>query len=152
MDLTSRSRLPQLTWVSHAGADVAPRATDAQPVRPEPTLAPAPAAEEEGAAGRAAAAPEVTVDGEDETDDETDNAEARTPKTTRNPYAPTERERREHNVAHLPYRNWCRLFLEGRGLDLPHQHRPDEEVKQASVSIDYTDSRVSRALREQFLR
>jgi len=77
------------------------------------------------------------VDGEDETDDETDNAEARTPKTTRNPYAPTERERREHNVAHLPYRNWCRLFLEGRGLDLPHQHRPDEEVKQESVSIDY---------------
>ena len=52
-------------------------------------LAPVPAAGGEGAAGSAADAPEVIVDGEDESD----NEEARVSNTARNPYAPTERER-----------------------------------------------------------
>ena len=36
------------------------------------------------------------------------------------PRVPTESERKEHEMTHIPYRNWCPHFVRGRGKDMDH--------------------------------
>ena len=65
--------------------------------------------------------------------------EAMAPKLIRDPGQPTQKEREEHDVTHLPFRSWCRVCLEAKGKEDPH-HRVREERKQQGVpviSIDY---------------
>ena len=67
--------------------------------------------------------------------------EARLPRALRRPKEPSQREKEEHRVLHLPYRNWCRACLYGKGNHDPHrvgqeQDKLDKDVPM--VSVDYT--------------
>ena len=46
--------------------------------------------------------------------------EARGPRMPREPYQPTEAERRLHEPTHLPFRSWCQYCVDGRLDKLPH--------------------------------
>ena len=37
------------------------------------------------------------------------------------PKEPSEEERRNHELTHLPYRSWCRHCVGGRGTNAPHK-------------------------------
>ena len=39
------------------------------------------------------------------------------------PYEPTEAEVADHNLTHLPYRNWCRICVAANGKERPHRTR-----------------------------
>ena len=45
---------------------------------------------------------------------------SRKPKKMQDPKAPTQAEREEHELTHLPYRSWCIHCVKGRGKDAPH--------------------------------
>ena len=48
--------------------------------------------------------------------DEEDNQQAALPaRGIKAPQQPTEQERREHNLTHLPYRSWCSICVENKG-------------------------------------
>ena len=63
--------------------------------------------------------------------------EVRKPKPANRPYTPTRMEIYEHEVTHLPYRNWCKHCVWGRGVSAPHP-KPDKKEKIGiTVSMDY---------------
>ena len=41
------------------------------------------------------------------------------------PRLPTEKEVEEHNLTHVPYRNWCPHCVRGLGKDLDHRKSLD---------------------------
>eukprot|EP00435_Cladocopium_sp_Y103_P065145 s364_g27.t1 len=57
------------------------------------------------------------------------------------PRVPTEEERREHEISHIPYRSWCGDCVRGKGLSSAHkQHARDDEdrgQRRPLVAIDY---------------
>ena len=63
-------------------------------------------------------------------------------KVRRAPRGPTATEREEHEATHMPYRNWCRHCVRGRGSNHPHKktHSEDPEQNQKKVpkiAMDY---------------
>eukprot|EP00971_Amphidinium_carterae_P020454 402951-Amphidinium_carterae.4 len=52
---------------------------------------------------------------------DTSQQEANIPKTYRSPTLPTQQEIDEHNLAHLPYRDWCKHCVQGKNKS---QHHP----------------------------
>ena len=56
-------------------------------------------------------------DGQVEAEAEEEPAETgiRRPIKMNDPGEPSEEERREHNLTHLPYRSWCKHCVGGRG-------------------------------------
>ena len=62
------------------------------------------------------------------------------------------KEVEEHNLTHLPFRNWCIFCVKGKAKDDPHRRRikQDEEQEIPIVSIDYMfmESRESRIKRK----
>ena len=65
--------------------------------------------------------------------------EAQEPKTLNVPFQPTEKMIREHEISHLPYRNWCVACVRGRGRSDPHRTRTAErdEPLFPVISVDY---------------
>ena len=55
--------------------------------------------------------------GMDEEDEPKENAK---PKILRSPTEPTKREREEHALTHVPFRDWCAHCVRGRGISSPH--------------------------------
>jgi len=53
------------------------------------------------------------------------------------PGTPSEKERKQHNLTHLPYRAWCAVCRAARGYTLSHHHHSDEFSDIAIVSGDY---------------
>lgn len=57
------------------------------------------------------------------------------------PRQPTEEERREHEVSHLPYRTWCQDCIRGKGLTQGHRRQSMEEdekgKKRPLIAMDY---------------
>ena len=53
------------------------------------------------------------------------------------PRLPSPREVEEHNLAHVPYRNWCPHCVRGRGKDLDHRRALDEDRNVSEFSFDY---------------
>ena len=49
----------------------------------------------------------------------------RAPKKMLDPRWPSAAEVAEHELMHLPYRNWCRQCVRGRGKELPHTKSKD---------------------------
>ena len=51
----------------------------------------------------------------------------RNPRKLANPRLPSEKEVKEHNLTHLPYRSWCAHCVAGKGKAAPHrrQNRKD---------------------------
>ena len=68
-------------------------------------------------------------------DQESDKGE-RKPKKINDPRQPTEEERRQHEMTHLPYRSWCRHCVKGRGKNAPHK-KQDDEGELHEVHFDY---------------
>ena len=56
---------------------------------------------------------EITVD------DDVD-AGSRSPVKVAAPTQPTDKEIEEHRLTHLPFRNWCKESVQGRGMQAPH--------------------------------
>jgi hypothetical protein len=62
--------------------------------------------------------------------------EAKTAKTLKAPYEPTEAERQLHNLTHLPYRNWCKHCVSGKSPDSAHK-ATDHHTTLNLVQFDY---------------
>ena len=85
------------------------------------------AAEEEG---------EVGIHGREE---EEEDEEGRTAKTMASPIVVSKREREEHELTHLPYRNWCEHCVRGRGRNMAHAAIKNRSLEDAvpRVALDY---------------
>ena len=59
------------------------------------------------------------------------------PKIARDPGQPTEKEREEHNVLHMPYRSWCEDCVRGRKKNPAHLHEVYEPPEGPEVGADY---------------
>ena len=46
---------------------------------------------------------------------EEEEGEVRRPRKVLDPKDPSEEKRKEHELTHLPFRNWCRHCIRGRG-------------------------------------
>ena len=49
----------------------------------------------------------------------------RNPRRMLDPKLPSQREVDEHNLTHLPYRNWCKHCVFGKGRHAPHFKRTE---------------------------
>jgi len=49
------------------------------------------------------------------------------------PRLPTQREVDEHNLTHLPYRNWCPVCVKAKGKDLDHRAAVDKDREFLSI-------------------
>ena len=61
---------------------------------------------------------------EEEHDQEYDHRDVR---NMLDPKLPSQAEVQQHNLNHLPYRNWCHHCVKGRGKEMDHRTRKDEE-------------------------
>ena len=60
---------------------------------------------------------------------------ARVPRTLRAPPAPTEQEREEHNLTHLPFRSWCPVCVQAKSRQ---DHSKKLRMKQPVLQCDYS--------------
>ena len=81
-----------------------------------------------------------------------DEDEAHQPKQIWKPLRPSIKEVEEHNLTHLPFRNWCIFCVKGKAKDDPHRRRikQNEEQEVPIVSVDYMfmESREARIERK----
>ena len=61
----------------------------------------------------------------------------RNPRRMLDPKLPSQREVDEHNLTHLPYRNWCKRCVFGKGRHAPHFKRAEREDSLAEAHFDY---------------
>eukprot|EP00971_Amphidinium_carterae_P291284 5783322-Amphidinium_carterae.1 len=61
--------------------------------------------------------------------------EAQVPKTYKRPVLPTQQEIDEHDITHLPYRDWCKHSVQGKSRGQRHQR--GGLTKQSITQIDY---------------
>ena len=57
---------------------------------------------------------------ESEIGEENEPEESARPKVMRSPGEPSKKEREEHALTHVPYRDWCVHCVRGRGVSSPH--------------------------------
>ena len=80
------------------------------------------------------------VGGEEEEQVEAEGEESdkgeRKPTRMNEPRQPSEAERVEHEMTHLPYRNWCRHCVKGRGKEAAHR-RKEEAGDLHEVHFDF---------------
>ena len=72
--------------------------------------------------------------------EEKEEEEARRPNAIPRPCDPTNREREEHELTHLPFRSWCMDCLRGKAKSLPHRRDRSKEKNEKQVpmiAIDY---------------
>ena len=60
-----------------------------------------------------------------EEDDELDKG-ARRPQRMQDPKMPRRMEVEDHGKSHLPYRNWCRHCVRGKGTEAAHRKGREE--------------------------
>ena len=59
-------------------------------------------------------------------------------KEVRDPGKPTEEERERHYKTHVPYRPWCPVCVEAKGIEDPHfKADPSREHDIAEIAMDY---------------
>ena len=71
---------------------------------------------------------------EPQVEDETN--EDRKPRRMADPMRPTRREIEEHEITHIPYRNWCWACVQGRGKATPHR-RSKESGSIPELHLDF---------------
>ena len=54
-----------------------------------------------------------------------------------NPILPSKAEIEEHELTHLPYRNWCRHCVRGRGKEAPHKKQQEQAVEMPEIHWDF---------------
>ena len=69
---------------------------------------------------------------------EVEEEEAQSADAQKTPMLPSQAEIDEHNITHLPFRNWCPFCIRGRGLSSGHFARKTTEEQQVpTISVDY---------------
>lgn len=53
------------------------------------------------------------------------------------PARPSAKEVEEHELTHLPFRNWCRECVHGRGVEMPHRRQIAEDKKLMELHCDF---------------
>lgn len=53
------------------------------------------------------------------------------------PRKPTVEEVTEHELTHIPYRNWCPICVKSKGKDLDHRKSVEEERGVSEYALDY---------------
>ena len=61
----------------------------------------------------------------------------RNPRKMLDPKLPSQREVEEHNLTHLPYRNWCSHCVLGKGRAAPRYKRATMEDSLPEIHFDY---------------
>jgi hypothetical protein len=86
---------------------------------------------------------DVEVDGDvaeevdEEEEEEEDGGEERKVHKMNSPRKPSTAEVDHHNLTHLPYRNWCRHCIRGKGKEAPHPAAQDGERTVPELHLDY---------------
>ena len=70
-------------------------------------------------------------------DEEGGESGERDVKKLNSPSKPSAEEVERHNLTHLPYRNWCRHCVRGRGKEAPHQATKGEGGELPELHMDY---------------
>ena len=95
-------------------------------------------------------------DDQEDQEQEEEEDEASRPKAIWKPVRPSVKEVEEHNLTHMPFRNWCIFCVKGKAKDDPHKRKikQDEEQDIPIVSIDYMfmESREARLRRKELNR
>ena len=54
---------------------------------------------------------------------------------------PTDKEIEEHELTHLPFRNWCKECVQGRGMQAPHfrAKKDDHQIKEFHMDFGPTE-------------
>jgi thiol-disulfide isomerase/thioredoxin len=76
-------------------------------------------------------------DAEEAIETDEDPEEARVPKVLKSPLQPTAREVEEHNLTHLPFRDWCPHCIMGKARNIPHKKQKDKEHLVPHIHVDY---------------
>ena len=63
------------------------------------------------------------------------------------PEGPTESEKREHEVTHMPFRSWCPACVQARAADWPHKVQVDKEHRYPEIHLDYCFLREAPGMR-----
>ena len=79
----------------------------------------------------------VDEEGEITIEDEEVPPGERKVKKMMNPLLPSAREVEEHNISHLPFRNWCPHCVKGRGREADHRRQPRTEHGVDEFHLDY---------------
>ena len=53
------------------------------------------------------------------------------------PRKPTKAEVEEHELVHVPYRNWCPVCVRAKGKELNHRKSIEEPKRLSEHSFDY---------------
>ena len=73
---------------------------------------------------------------------EGETEEGRNPRFRNPPSAPTAQERAAHEVTHVPFRQWCKQCVAGRGTSHGHRKQKNgEEKTKIGVHLDYWSMR-----------
>ena len=82
---------------------------------------------------------EEVKEGEDvEAEPEQAYGDVRKMKKLLDPCLPTRAEREEHELTHLPFRNWCGHCVKGRGVEMAHNRSgPQEEGTLPEIHVDF---------------
>ena len=71
-------------------------------------------------------------------DPPSDWVEGRRVKVMKSPSQPSQEEIDRHNVAHCPFRSWCKLCVMGQSVTTGHFRARQEDARQVpTVSMDY---------------
>lgn len=68
---------------------------------------------------------------------ENESEEALEPQIPPNPILPTAQEVEQHNVTHLPFRNWCPHCVSGKARNRPHKKQKDKVHQVPNIVVDY---------------
>ena len=63
--------------------------------------------------------------------------EAKAAEMVKDHKVPSDREVREHNLTHLPFRAWCKHCVFGRAKNDPHLSKDREPSEKARTHWDY---------------
>jgi len=74
--------------------------------------------------------------GENESDEEQDAGDVRRMKKLIDPKLPSREEVDAHELTHLPYRNWCRHCVKGRGVEAAHRKVDRDEGSIPEIHVD----------------
>ena len=72
-----------------------------------------------------------------DSDGDSEREEVTEVKKVKNVYLPSHEEIEEHNINHLPFRDWCPYCVKGKGVSAAHSKRKREETQVPVIAIDY---------------
>ena len=72
-----------------------------------------------------------------DSDADSEEVEAIKVKQVKNVYLPSQLEIEEHNLTHLPFRDWCPYCVQGKGVSAGHKKRKIIENAVPVIAIDY---------------